>query len=336
MNTRIKIIVWGVLVLLFSSCEKDHLTRSVSDAEERQAALISDLKSGLQDAKDGWVMMVKSSLSEVAYTPIVMKFDTVKNTVAIRTVYGLSNAAPTYFEIGKGTAQPLLTFSTGSLISALYRIGAEGSDLTDHIFKVMNVSKDTVTLQCYRSGGVYQPEGGATYQLFRRPKGWKWADEYRYFDLDDTNKWQQNFLNPTKEIALDIVDQNKTKTASTIWTNSAILSSLLTTFRRNDPFNRDVSTKALQPFHVFWIYFRKENNSYQTAVTVGHNALSFFPFSVNQNISTSTHVRYLADHLGTHYFVAKDVRLSGSQLDIDFVAYGKQGEEVLTTTYTSN
>jgi hypothetical protein len=28
--------------------------------------------------------------------------------------------------------------------------------------------------------------------------------------------------------------------------------------------------------------------------------------------------------------------LSGSQLDIDFVAYGKQGEEVLTTTYTSN
>ncbi|WP_437922196.1 DUF4302 domain-containing protein [Sphingobacterium sp. LRF_L2] len=326
-------VLWLFLLL---SCEKDTITRSVSEAEARQEQLIEDLKTALQSAENGWVMMVKSSLSEKIYTPVVMKFDTVKNKVDIVTVYGLTDTVDTYFNINTGTSYPLLTFTTGSIITSLYRLGAQASDLTDHIFKVLSVSADSIQLQCYRGGSIYSAEGGTSYTLFRRPEDWKWADNDRYFNLDNTSEWTSTFLNSSKRVTLSILDpQGVEQTKSMIYNNS-ITTTSLTTFRRSDPFAKDASAQGFLPFYLFWMYFYKSNTGYQTAVTIGHNALSFYPFTVTQNVSTSTNVRSLIEYFGTYYFVAKEVTKNGSQLTVEFVAYGSQGQELLSTSYILN
>jgi hypothetical protein len=333
MSFLFRLVIVAGIVLLFS-CEKDREYGSVSEARTKQGKLVQDLKGVLQDAEDGWVMMLKSSLSDVAYTPLVMKFDTSKNTVDMVTVYGLTVPSEAHFTIGEGTANPLLIFSTGSIMTALYRTGVQASDLTDHMFKVLDVKLDTITVQCYRGGGAYATEGGSVYKLFKRPKDWKWADEERYFDLENTERWSGTFLNygRASDLKLTYLDNEK-RTRNVRIMNTPMQESLIKTFRRADPFNSDRSSMGIfEPFYPFWIYFTN-GQSYQTAVTLGHNSMSFYPFTVSQNVATSTHVRHFVDYIGVHYLVATATSIEGSALRLEFAAYNQRGDATVRGEY---
>lgn len=330
-----RVILLAYLPLMFS-CEKDKDYGAVSEARESQAKLVKDLKIALQDAGNGWVMMLKSNLSDVAYTPLVMKFDTTKNTVDMVTVYGLTVPSEAHFTIGEGTANPLLIFSTGSIMTALYRTGAQASDLTDHMFKVLDVAADTITIQCYRGGGIYAAEGGSVYQLFKRPKDWEWADRNRYFDLENTNRWAGTFLNYGRASDLKLTYTNNDRTRTVRIMNTAMQESLIKTFRKADPFNSDRSAVGVfEPFYPFWMYFTN-GQSYQTAVTLGHNSMSFYPFTVSQNVATSTHVRYLLEHIGIHYLVSTAVSLEANKLKLAFAAYNQKGDVAVKGEYVLN
>lgn len=318
-------------MMLLWSCEKDNITRSVSEAQTRQNQLVNNLKNALQNAPDGWVMMVKSNLSDKIYTPLVMKFDTLKNKVDIVTVYSLTDETPAYFEIGEDTANPLLIFSTGSIVTSMYRLGAQAADLTDHMFKVIGVSADEIILQCYRSGQIYSPEGGTIYRLFKRPANWKWADKERYFDLDNVAKWKSDFLNLTKYARLDLKYTNG-EAALSMSVNGNDMGDLAY-IRRSDPFDKNISAKGFLPIVAMRFYFANGTQREETFPFLGHNSLAFYPFDFRSTSATSSLVNLIAV-AKTHYLVVKSVNKTASQLDMELEAYDKNGDAVVQGTYS--
>ena len=332
-----KLYIMGLAVIgLLSSCEKDTITNSYfDDNPERTARLTQEFKQTIQNSKNGWVMMVKSSLSNNVYSPVVLKFDTVTNKVNITTVYGYTDPADSYFNISAGIGSPQITFTTGSVMTSFFRIGAMASDITDHVYNVVKVSADTLEIRGYRSGRVYTKEGGVIYKMFKRPDNWTWADADRYFDLT-TATGRTGLVNRDGDLVVKYADGSPGKTflfRIGVWPDAQVVA-----YQARDPFVTNISAKGFLPMYTPLVdYYEKVPGSTNTTLLrftcmFGQNAFSFYPFTYNAN--TNQNVIAFKDKIKTHYLIAKEVRKNGTNVDIDFVAYDQKGNEAVTATYT--
>lgn len=190
MKTIYNITFFAVFMCLMASCKKETLLDG-SQSIERSNSLEKELKTQLNNSKDGWILYVSTLNANVKTAmPFILKFDTLKNKVSMTSIYGKD--VPSYFNVSAATGMPLLTFSTGTALSAVYEIGS--TVITDYFFKVLKVSADTITMQPYRKGGSNASEGGAILKMVRNTqpdwiKAWqteslKLYDQERFFDRD--------------------------------------------------------------------------------------------------------------------------------------------------------
>lgn len=165
----------AAFVCLIASCKKETLLNG-STSIERSNALEKELKTQLTNSTDGWVMFIKTLDANVkTAAPMVFKFDTVTNKVTVKSMYGNGDRS-SYFNISATTGMPLLTFSTGSIISDIYESGV--TDVTDYFFKVLSVSKDLIEIQAYRKGTGSASEGGVIYRLLKA-ENVQWAKDWQ-------------------------------------------------------------------------------------------------------------------------------------------------------------
>jgi len=331
----IKIILRILSIALFClGCEKDNISNSFIDENPERTGIVGEeLKKVLVSSPDGWVMMVKSSLSEDVYTPIVLRFDTVKNIVKIKTVYGMTNSTDDFFRVAIGTGSPQLIFTTGSIMTTLYRVGIQASDITDHIYNVIKVSDDEIQLQPYRSGNVYAKEGGVIYKLFKRPVSWTWAEDDLKFDWTNTAT-TINVNAVVGSMRLEYLDTGTSLTTSWrfwSWTDPTV-------FRIRDPFaiNWNIGTGGFLPSTYLVLtglegVGRGVTNSSNSTITNGHNSLSFFPIPFNS--STNANVIAIANFLKTHYLIFKEEVRVGNNVKMEFEAYDKNGEVIIRAFY---
>lgn len=318
--------------LLVVSCEKDNITNSyIKNNPDRMGKIAGDAKRILASAEKGWAMMVKTDMNSDVYTPVVLKFDTTKNRVFIRTVYGETADTESYFRVTEGTGAPQLIFTTGSIISTLYRVGPQASDLTDHIFNVIGVTSDTVSVQSYRSGKVYQKEGGVIYKLFKRPDSWKWADDDLIFD------WGSDvFRKDIENVSASATLQNAVASEKNLqFTTSFIpLSEWDISFMQIwYPFdvNDNIGTGGFKDPEYCLFVFPYVDGNYSAAPVVGHNAISFYPqYGYMNNLY---YTEYFINTFGAHYLVCNKVERSGRNVKMEFEAYDKKGNAVVKVAY---
>lgn len=336
MIPNIKHTLFVVLFLfLFASCEKDNITNSyIEENPERMEMVAQDLRKEMASSPNGWVMMVKSTLSSDVYTPIILKFDTTTNEVKVRTVYGKNDPEKKdYFRIANGTGSPQLIFTTGSIMTTLYRVGAQASDITDHIYNVLKVSKDTIEIQPYRSGNVYAKEGGVIFKLFKRPDNWTWADDELKFDWTST----ATTTNVNSVVGSMKIDYLNTDTSLTTgwrfwsWSDPTV-------YRIRDPFavGYNIGTGGFLPSTYFILTGLEGVGSGVTSttnstITNGHNSLSFFP--IPYNTGTNQNIVAICNFLKTHYLVFKNETRTGNNVKMEFEAYDKNGNVIINAFY---
>ncbi|MFZ4862110.1 DUF4302 domain-containing protein [Sphingobacterium sp. Mn56C] len=289
--------------------------------------IIADLKKTMVSAEHGWVMMVKTGLNADVYTPIVLEFDTLSNKVHITTVYGVKDEVDDFFRITKGTGSPQLIFTTGSIMTTLYRIGTQASDITDHMYNVRSVSENEIEIQPYRSGKVYAKEGGEIYKLFKRPADWTWADSTQIFDWTNP-EFTNNLDNVEGEMTLEYLKTNTTVTKN--WRFWSLPNP--TIYRIRDPFSvsYNIGTGGFKPMDYFRVTGEVTNNV-STVVTNGYNAISFYP--IPYNTSTNQAVIALGNTLKTHYLVFKNQTRNGRHVKLEFEAYDKDGKVIVKAFY---
>lgn len=334
MKKIVKFLVISLMATVLYSCEKDNIANDYfDDNPERMDKVASELKKTLASAPDGWVMMVKTGLSTNVYTPIVLKFDTLKNKVDVTTVYGVTASTDSYFRIANGTGAPQLIFTTGSIMSTLYRVGAQASDITDHIYNVVSVSADTVAIRGYRSGAVYKPEGGVIFKMFKRPADWKWAEKPVVFDWTSSD-FTNGVNSVVGEMKLDYLNDNTTITTPWrfwSWNDPTV-------YRSRDPFSTavNIGTGGFTPMNYFIVTgVTAQGLTPTTNVTVtnGHNAISMYPFVYNAG--TNQAVVALGKYLKTHYLILKSQTRTGNNVKMDFEAYDKNGKVIVKATYNN-
>jgi len=314
--------------ILFAACEKDNITNAHFDAHpNRQEEVVFKLKKAMASSPNGWVMMVKTNLSEDVYTPIVLQFDTVLNKVQITTVYGMTSDTDDFFRVTKGTGSPQLIFSTGSIMSTLFRIGAKASDVTDHMYNVIAVSDDEIQIQPYRSGNVYSKEGGVIYKMFKRPDDWTWADQKITFDWS-SSEFRTNISGYVGEMKLDYQNDIPDRTVEWRfwhWNNPYL-------YQAGDPFaiENNIGTGGFKPNYYFLIT-GEVTNQVNTTVTLGHNAVSIFPFTYNTG--TNQAATALKNNIKSHYLVFKSISRNENNVKMEFEAYGKDGNVILKASY---
>ncbi|MBL1410317.1 DUF4302 domain-containing protein [Sphingobacterium faecale] len=332
MEKIIKFLVLSLMATVLYSCEKDNITNAYFEENpERMDKVAQDLKSKLASSPNGWVMMVKTSLSADVYTPIVLKFDTVKNKVDVTTVYGVTASTDSYFRIANGTGAPQLIFTTGSIMSTLYRVGVQASDITDHIYNVVSVSADTIAIRGYRSGAVYKPEGGVIFKMFKRPEDWKWAEKPITFDWTST-EFTNNVNSVVGEMKLEYLNDNTTLTTPWrfwSWADPTV-------YRIRDPFSigYNIGTGGFTPMNYFIVTGITATGITPTTnmtVTNGHNAISMYP--IPYNTGTNQSVVALGKYLKTHYLILKNQTRTGNKVKMEFEAYDKKGKVIVKATY---
>ncbi|MBZ4190290.1 DUF4302 domain-containing protein [Niabella beijingensis] len=167
-----------ILSVCLSACQKNDLSSDGSASRERAATLQNEIKTALHDTKDGWILMLKNLNKNVRTAmPVLMKFDTLSGTVKITSAF--TKEAESQFLLSASTGLPLLSFSTQSFISQIYTGG--NTEVTDFFFKVLSVTNDSITIQPFRKGNIYQSEGGALIKLYKATA--------------ERNKWVADFLN---------------------------------------------------------------------------------------------------------------------------------------------
>lgn len=174
MKTIYNISFLAVFMCLMASCKKETLLDG-SKSIERSNALEKELKTQLNDSKDGWILFVTPLNANVkSAMPFILKFDTLESKVNMTSIYGKDVSS--FFNISAATGMPLLTFSTGTALSAIYEIGS--TDVTDYFFKVLKVTSDTITMQPYRKGSSSASEGGAILKMVRNTQP-TWIKEWQ-------------------------------------------------------------------------------------------------------------------------------------------------------------
>ena len=329
-----KLLICLLGVLTFASCEKDNISNSfIDDNPDRMTSVAKDLKKTMASSANGWVMMVKTTLSQDVYTPIVLKFDTVTNRVDIRTVYGPTDAnKEDYFRITNSTGAPQLIFTTGSIMSSLYRVGAQASDITDHMYNVVKVTAEEIHIQPYRSGKVYAPEGGVVYKLFKRPVDWKWAEDAKYFDFTNAS-FTTDILGAAGSMKFEYVnDPSKNKTFTT--TFGTVAAANLATTRNGFPFaiSRNIGTGGFGVTDYTTLTYPIGTTNTSGWPIVANNGLSFYP-GVAGYTANVTNLRNFCTTYGFHYLMAKSVTRIANNVKIEFEAYDKDGKVIVKAFY---
>ncbi|MGE9310690.1 DUF4302 domain-containing protein [Niabella sp. CJ426] len=165
-----------VATMILGSCQKNDLPLDGAQSKQRATALQKDILSALHDTNDGWVLMLQGLNANIRTAmPVLLKFDTLTGDVRTRTLFS-KDVTSSKFLLSASTGVPLLSFSTFSFISQTYT--AANTAITDFFFKVLEVSKDSITIQPLRKGNIYQSEGGALIKLYKASSArMKWASD---------------------------------------------------------------------------------------------------------------------------------------------------------------
>jgi len=333
MKTIQKIIALVLLGLSLSSCEKDNITNDYIDQNpERMTVLAADFRKALSSAEKGWVMMVKSNLNEEVYTPVVMRFDTATNRVYLTTVYGTTNQTEDFFRITSGTGAPQLIFTTGSIISTLYRVGPRASDLTDHIFNLISIKDDELVIQAFRSGNSRSKEGGVIYKLFKRPLDWTWADDPILFDYSSP-PYRLPINNVVGRMTFEYLSNNTTVQHDWKFWNWAEAS--ITTLRTRDPFSltANIGTGGFMPAYYYSLTSSSLTNGTSINAIQGKNAVVLYPFT--SSAMTDGDVIKAINKMKTYYLVLKNEVRQGNNVKMDFESYDKDGKVIVKAHFNN-
>lgn len=328
------LVFLGAISIFYSCKEEDCCIVNSLDRSNERTHLEMQMKNAFASSKNGWVMMVKPDLNTDTYTPIVLKFDTLTNRLYIKTVYGLTAESETYYRM-EGSQ---LSFATGSIMNTLYRMGSQASDLTDHVFNVLEVSTDTISIQSYRNGVFGSREGGVIHKLFKRPDSWKWADDEIHFDYASPS-FQVNLtaLSPIGQMTLKYV--NDISERVTPWRFRTWSTQTIEAMRLNDPFSlrNNISGggfRGIYPMIITAIDGGGLRPSENVTAILGHNAISLLPFV--RSATTNEAPRALGMYLKTHYLVFKGQERINRSVKMEFEAYNKKGETIITALYNNN
>lgn len=319
MKTIYNIFFLAVFMCLMASCKKETLLDG-SKSIERSNALEKELKTQLNDAKDGWILFVTTLNPDVkTATPIIMKFDTVSNKVSMTSMYG-KDAEPSYFNISAATGMPLLTFSTGSTLSGIYEIG--NTDVTDYFFKVLKLAKDTIEIQSYRKGTGSASEGGAVFKMIRNNNP-SWIKEWQ----TETGK----LISQTRFFGYYL-------TAEMTYASGEPFTPLRMAFL-NQPAGNIAFFKASYPTVVnnkqieaiSFSYFPLVGAAVQPLSFLGYNSL-FYESTTGFSPATlfNTGPATIMKLFKTNYFFIRKI----NQNSIDVFALDKDGKEVITGKIT--
>lgn len=166
MKPTYSLFIAAILLLAVTSCTKYESNIDLDANIIKQANLNSDIQKKLADAPFGWLLMVPSLDTNIrSAVPILLRFDTAKNTFTSKSPFQLSTSTvPSLYELSSATGAPLLSFATGSIFSSWYEAGG----ITDYYFKVLDAKTDTITMQPYRKGTIYASEGGLIMKMVRQ------------------------------------------------------------------------------------------------------------------------------------------------------------------------
>lgn len=316
----------------FARCEKDNIV--IEKEELFQSVDIKEkaLNEALGSAPEGWVMMVKGTASEQAYFPIVMRFDTAKNTVRMRAPFGTQMHDVSTYLINRGTSGVILNFSGGSVVSGLMRKGSQYADITDYQFNVIKATSDTITIQGVRSGAAYKPEGGVVYKMFKKPEGWTWADDELKIDF----RRQEDVPIANRYARLNL--KNHQTNDSLFFIVRFVLNYNQDSWKVVDPFFTDPSSRVFDPYFIFSMNVYEAASSSATSGVLTtyapfqvHNGFAIFSFAGNATTIT-TNPTFNTKYKFNHLLYNKVTRV-GDNVVIDVVAYDKQGKELVTGQY---
>ncbi|SHF43400.1 DUF4302 domain-containing protein [Pedobacter caeni] len=326
----------ALLMVLFVSCEKDNITTTVEELVGTEKQMEADLKQTLGKSANGWVMMVKSTLAETAYVPVVMQFDTIKNMVKMRSVYGSAVSNQSTYLINKGVSGVLLNFSGGSAVSSLMRMDRKYGDVTDYVFKVLSVGAESIKIQCLKSGEAYKKEGGPIYTLFKRPENWKWADDALLLDLKKTEA-RANVISTNSVLTLNYIPTGEKVSIGSHFGPG--FDGVLNSWQLNgDPFYSNASANVFDKFYLFYAYVNYSkgtiSDDYEDypVARQGHNALYFIPF-YERDANTWASTDKFAKSIKTPYLVINEVIRTGTNVTIKVASYDKSGKEYITGEY---
>lgn len=326
--------VLAFLIFSLLACEKDNISSDYMDANpKRMEVLAKDAREILASSETGWVMMVKTNLNSEAYTPIVLNFDTLKNRVYVKTIYGETAATESYYRVAGGTGAPQLIFTSGSIMSTLYRFGVQASDITDHIYNIIGVNADTVTVQCYRSGKVYAQEGGEIYKMFKRPTSWKWADEDRLLDMSSA-AFRTDVAAVPATMQIDYVnDPSRSRLINTQF--NTMSTPIMTTAQFYYPFQiaRNIGTGGFDKPFYFNVRFPHLTYNPDAAPVQANNVLCFFPQP--GHISTFGNINNFINAFNFHYLACNSVVRTGQNVKMEFEAYDKKGNVIVKASYNN-
>lgn len=319
--------------IVFFGCEKDNISNTFfEDNPERLNEVANDLRSKLASAENGWVMMVKTDLNSEVFTPVIMKFDTLKNLVHVKTVYGETADTESFFRIANGTGSPQLIFTTGSIMSSLYRVGVRASDITDHIYNLVSVSADTIAIRGYRSGGVYKPEGGVIFKMFKRPVEWKWADGTKYFDMT-SSAFKVNVESVASNFKFEYVNNpDKNRIINSMFTTVPVAN--VQTMRNGFLFalSRNIGAGGFKSTDYINVRFPYLTTTMDAAPVVANNSLSFLPQAAGYT-SNVTNMMNFINTFNFHYLVCTNVTRVGNNVKMDFEAYDRKGNPIVKAFY---
>lgn len=323
------------LCLLIMGCEKDNMTIDKAVIFTSVDAKEKELTHALASAPQGWVMMVKGTVSDSAYIPIVMKFDTATNIVRMKSPYGTQKNDGSTFLINRGASGVILNFSGGSTISALMRQGPTLSNITDYQFNVLSVTPDTITIQGIRSGGAFKPEGGAIFKLFKKPESWSWAEDNLKLDLRlPANK---RFMNREARMSFKYMSTNRALDFSvTFFPFFDEHLEALQTFA--DVFYVDLSARVFDPFYICYMFTTEDNlpntppNPQEYPILIqGHNSISFRTFQGDAFTEANGQFN---NKYKFNYLVFNKVDIVGNNLSMEVAAYDKYGNDYIKGSFT--
>ncbi|NSL87691.1 hypothetical protein ECE50_012660 [Chitinophaga sp. Mgbs1] len=169
-----KLLPLLIMAVSVISCVKYEKDIDLDLTLVKQSQLTARIRSQIGDAPNGWLLMIPNPDPSIKTAiPIILKFDTVKNTFTSRSMFPSSTVAtPPVYELSSATGAPLLSFASGSTFSAIYESGF----IQDFYFKIMDVTPDSITMQPYRKGEIYASEGGTVMKMYKLKSPVTWFD----------------------------------------------------------------------------------------------------------------------------------------------------------------
>lgn len=314
MKTIYHIIFLSVFVCFMGACKKETLLDG-SESIQRANALEKELKTQLNNSKDGWILFVTPlNVNVKSSMPFILKFDTLESKVSMTSIYGKDVSS--VFNVSAATGMPLLTFSTGTALSAVYEIGS--TDVTDYFFKVLKVTADTITMQPYRKGSGSASEGGAILKMVKNTQP-AWVKEWQTEStkLFDQTRFFGRYL--TAEMTFASGEAFTPLSVAFIKFGAADATYLGA--------NYPTATNNKQAGAMNFTYFPTPSTRIDPLAFTGYNSLFFDIYAAaSTNALYGTGPATMQRLLKTNYFMIRKINATS----IDVFAIDKTGKEIVT------